>query len=129
MALAKSFRYITEIQRRWLHLESVFVRKTLPENQETFEKADKEFTDIMIRLNDQGMAATASELNEEQLDKIQQRLDQLNRVLNVFLEEKRNKFSRFCFIGQASEDATIIQAHLKKLFQGVHSVVFEESST
>ncbi|EAX95758.1 Dynein heavy chain family protein [Trichomonas vaginalis G3] len=92
----------------------------------------------MRRLKDANRAAAAADLNPDQLEKILQKLDALNRVLNVFLEHKRDNFSRFYFIGdedlleiigQASEDAIIIQAHLKKLFQGVHSVVFDGSNT
>ena len=54
-----------------------------------------------------------------------------NEVLSF--QDKRSKFARFYFlgdedlldiIGQASSKPSIIQSHLKKLFAGIHSVVF-----
>lgn len=135
--LATSLKLLNEIQRRWLHLEPVFVKKALPSHQEDFEVVDTEFRNIMSSLNNSHRAASAADLNKESLEKSLQRLESLNRVLNEFLEQKRDKFSRFYFIGdedlleiigQASEDATIIQIHLKKLFQGVHRVKFDDSN-
>ena len=64
-------------------------------------------------------------------------LEQLHRcqkALNEFLEEKRSAFPRFYFIGdddlleilgQATQPV-VIQSHLKKLFAGIHTVVFSE---
>jgi dynein heavy chain 2 len=60
---------------------------------------------------------------------LEQLVDQLNRcqrALNEFLEEKRSAFPRFYFLGDddlleivgQSTNPTVIQAHLKKLFQG-----------
>ncbi len=63
-----------------------------------------------------------------------ERLDRCQRSLNDFLEEKRSSFPRFYFIGdddllqilgQATRPA-VIQAHLKKLFAGIHSVGFDQ---
>ena len=58
-------------------------------------------------------------------------LTKSNEVLSF--QDKRSKFARFYFlgdedlldiIGQASSKPSIIQSHLKKLFAGIHSVVF-----
>ena len=60
---------------------------------------------------------------------LEQLVDQLNRcqrALNDFLEEKRGAFPRFYFLGDddlleivgQSTNPTVIQSHLKKLFQG-----------
>lgn len=50
--------------------------------------------------------------------------------MNEFLEEKRNLFPRFYFIGDddlleilgQSANPTVIQTHLRKLFQAIHNV-------
>jgi len=66
-------------------------------------------------------------------------LDQLSRCqnsLNEFLEKKRSGFPRFYFIGDddlleilgQSTKPTVIQAHLKKLFAGIHNVDFDENN-
>lgn len=70
---------------------------------------------------------------------LNQMLDQLARCqksLNEYLEEKRSLFPRFYFIGDddlleilgQSTNPTVIQTHLKKLFAGIHSVQFDDSS-
>ncbi len=51
------------------------------------------------------------------------------------MEEKRNKFPRFYFLGDddmleilgQSQNPSIIQLHLKKLFSGIHTVKFTDS--
>jgi dynein heavy chain 2 len=138
ISLTTNLSLLNDIQRRWLHLEPVFVKKTLPEHQASFDAVDFEFRKILKDLKDSKRAAYAAEFDSENLNKILQKLDQLNRVLNAFLEKKRDSFSRFYFIGDedlleiiglASEDATVVQAHLKKLFQGVHSVKFDSSNS
>ena len=59
---------------------------------------------------------------------LEQTIDQLNRcqkALNEFLEQKRTAFPRFYFLGDddlleilgQSTNPTVIQMHLKKLFQ------------
>ena len=62
-----------------------------------------------------------------------ERLERCQKSLNDFLEEKRNSFPRFYFVGdedllailgQASKPA-VVQTHLKKLFAGIHSVNFD----
>ena len=59
------------------------------------------------------------------------------KALNDYLEEKRQKFSRFYFIGdddlleilgQAS-NPVVIQSHLKKLFSGIFKVAFNKENT
>jgi dynein heavy chain 2, cytosolic len=57
-------------------------------------------------------------------------LDACQRALSDFLEEKRSFFPRFYFIGDddlleilgQAKNPEVIQAHLKKLFSGMHKV-------
>ncbi len=52
------------------------------------------------------------------------------------MQEKREKFPRFYFLGDddlleilgQSTNPTVIQSHLKKLFQGIHKVEFDEAN-
>lgn len=56
--------------------------------------------------------------------------------MNDYLEEKRQKFSRFYFIGDddlleilgQSKNPAVIQSHLKKLFAGIHKVDFSQGN-
>jgi dynein heavy chain 2 len=69
------------------------------------------------------------------LTTIMAELERCQKALNDYLEEKRNKFPRFYFLGDddmleilgQSQNPTIIQLHLKKLFSGIHSVVFADN--
>jgi len=67
------------------------------------------------------------------LQTIGEQLDQCQRALSEFLEQKRSNFARFYFLGdedlleilgQAS-NPVVIQSHLKKLFAGIYSVRFD----
>lgn len=61
-------------------------------------------------------------------------LERCQKALADFLEEKRSAMPRFYFIGDddlleilgQAKNPTVIQAHLKKLFQGIHKVGFNE---
>ena len=58
------------------------------------------------------------------------------KALNDFLEDKRQKFSRFYFIGDddlleilgQAQNPTVIQSHLKKLFSGIFKVEFSKDN-
>lgn len=64
------------------------------------------------------------------LPKISNQLDVCQKALSSFLEEKREKFPRFYFIGDddlleilgQAQNPQVIQAHLKKIFSGIHKV-------
>lgn len=54
-----------------------------------------------------------------------------------FIQEKRNSFPRFYFLGdddlleilgQAAKDAEVIQKHIRKLFPGCHSLGITQSN-
>lgn len=61
-------------------------------------------------------------------------MERCQKALSDYLEEKRNKFPRFYFIGDddlleilgQSQNPAVIQQHLKKLFSGIHTVTLTE---
>lgn len=61
-------------------------------------------------------------------------LERLQKALNEFLERKRSLFPRFYFLGDddlleilgQAQNPPVIQAHLKKLFQGINYVQFDQ---
>mmetsp|Transcript_41826 Transcript_41826/g.82044 ORF Transcript_41826/g.82044 Transcript_41826/m.82044 type:complete len:4055 (+) Transcript_41826:307-12471(+) len=127
---------INQIQRKWVYLEPIFGRGSLPQEQARFKRIDNEFRGIMDDL-----ATNPNVINLAAMpnlrDTTRTLLDQLERcqkALNDFLEEKRNKFARFYFIGDddlleilgQAQNPAVIQNHLKKLFAGIQSVVFSE---
>uniref|UniRef100_A0AAF5DHG2 Cytoplasmic dynein 2 heavy chain 1 n=1 Tax=Strongyloides stercoralis TaxID=6248 RepID=A0AAF5DHG2_STRER len=127
------------IQRKWIYLEPIFGRGCLPSEGSRFNRVDIEFRSI---LNDIAKnKRVISLVNRKGLkNSLEQIIDQLNRcqkALNQFLEEKRNAFPRFYFLGDddlleilgQSQNPNVIQSHLKKLFQGIDKVVFNHNQS
>lgn len=133
---------MNSIQRKWVYLEPIFGRGALPSEQARFRRIDDEFRDIMGRIEgDKRVFNLADDSMFPGLrDTLATMLDQLERcqkALSDYLEEKRSKMPRFYFIGDddlleilgQAKNPTVIQSHLKKLFQGVHKVEFNEAKT
>lgn len=82
------------------------------------------------------LAFTKIEGLQNSLESYLHQLDVCQKALNDYLEEKRNKFSRFYFLGDddlleilgQSQNPEIIQQHLKKLFGGIHRVTISKGN-
>uniref|UniRef100_A0A158R4I4 Cytoplasmic dynein 2 heavy chain 1 n=1 Tax=Syphacia muris TaxID=451379 RepID=A0A158R4I4_9BILA len=128
-----------EIQRKWVYLEPIFGRGSVPSETARFRRVDLEFRSILSDVCSDTRLVNFCSRNGLQI-RLNQIIDQLgrcHRALNSYLEEKRNIFPRFYFIGDddlleilgQSTNPNVIQAHLKKLFQGINSVIFDENNT
>ncbi|XP_038123892.1 cytoplasmic dynein 2 heavy chain 1 [Cyprinodon tularosa] len=127
---------LNAIQRRWVYLEPIFGRGALPREETRFKRVDEDFRSIMSDIQrDTRVVSLSSRAGVR--NSLVNLLDQLQRCqksLNEFLEEKRSAFPRFYFIGDddlleilgQATNPTVIQSHLKKLFAGILSVVFDE---
>lgn len=133
---------LNSIQRKWVYLEPIFGRGALPSEESRFRRVDEELTNIMtVIVRDPKLFNFADEQIFPHLsDDLRTMLDQLERcqkALADFLEQKRSSMPRFYFIGdddlleilgQAKKPA-VIQSHLKKLFQGINKVKFNDDCT
>ena len=132
---------LNSIQRKWVYLEPIFGRGALPAEEQRFRRVNEDFTDIMTSvMRDPKLFYLADEQLFPQLsDKLRTMLDQLERcqkALADFLEQKRSSMPRFYFIGDddlleilgQAKNPNVIQSHLKKLFQGIHKVSFNDDS-
>eukprot|EP00996_Jenningsia_fusiforme_P003459 NODE_4256_length_837_cov_6.983503_g3930_i0.p1 GENE.NODE_4256_length_837_cov_6.983503_g3930_i0~~NODE_4256_length_837_cov_6.983503_g3930_i0.p1 ORF type:complete len:278 (+),score=98.58 NODE_4256_length_837_cov_6.983503_g3930_i0:80-835(+) len=80
------------------------------------------------------IALAKDEKLPEKLRTVLEQLERCQKALNEFLEEKRDLFPRFFFIGDddlleilgQAETPSVIQTHLKKLFSGINRVEFGE---
>ncbi|VDM55898.1 unnamed protein product [Angiostrongylus costaricensis] len=124
---------MNDIQRKWVYLEPIFGRGALPAEASRFARVDSEFRLILNIVRDARLVSLCS--RQSLRKSLEQIIDQLNRcqkALNQFLEEKRSAFPRFYFLGDddlleilgQSTNPSVIQSHLKKLFQGIDKVVF-----
>eukprot|EP01059_Diplonema_ambulator_P006458 TRINITY_DN16152_c0_g9_i2.p1 TRINITY_DN16152_c0_g9~~TRINITY_DN16152_c0_g9_i2.p1 ORF type:complete len:2158 (+),score=857.39 TRINITY_DN16152_c0_g9_i2:243-6476(+) len=136
VALDEYLHLLMQIQRKWVYLEPIFARGALPQEQPRFRRVDKTFMEIMRDIeSDQRVIELAKRDLGNSLKSILEQLDRCQKALNEFLEQKRDKFPRFYFIGDddlleilgQSQNPAVIQNHLKKLFSGIHKVQFDEN--
>ncbi|XP_028320044.1 cytoplasmic dynein 2 heavy chain 1 isoform X2 [Gouania willdenowi] len=129
---------LNAIQRRWVYLEPIFGRGALPREEARFKRVDEDFRSIMSDIQrDSRVVSLSSRAGiRTSLVAILDQLQRCQKSLNEFLEEKRSAFPRFYFIGDddlleilgQATNPNVIQSHLKKLFAGIHSVVFDGES-
>jgi dynein heavy chain 2, cytosolic len=134
VSLSLSLTLLNGIQRKWAYLEPIFARGALPHEQARFKRVDKEFVSILREVEaDSRVMSLASQIDvNERLKGILEQIERCQKSLIEFLEAKRAKLPRFYFISDEdllemlghSQNPSVIQAHLKKLFMGIHSVTF-----
>lgn len=120
---------LNQIQRKWAYLEPVFGRGALPSEQGRFRRIDDEFRGIIQALNNEPIVVTLALIPSiaDSLDMLIDQLDRCQKALNSYLEEKRNLFPRFYFLGDddllellgQSTNIQVIHSHLRKLFSGI----------
>lgn len=89
------------IQRKWVYLEPIFMRGALPSEQGRFRRVDEEYRSIMLGLGSNPKVVSLCDIPglRDTLETILGQLEMCQKALNDYLEEKRQKFSRFYFIG------------------------------
>jgi dynein heavy chain 2 len=133
---------LNSIQRKWVYLEPIFGRGALPSEETRFKRIDEDFSDIMIRVQKEPKLFYLADehIFPHLADNCKTMLDQLERcqkALADFLEQKRSAMPRFYFIGDddlleilgQAKNPVVIQSHLKKLFQGINKVKFNQNIT
>ena len=128
---------LSAIQRRWVYLEPVFGRGALPSEAARFARTEEEYRALMLGVGRDPRVFSlveggASAGLVDALATMLEQLERCQRALADFLEERRSAFPRFYFIGDddlleilgQATDPAVVQAHLKKLFQGVARVEF-----
>lgn len=128
-----------EVQRTWMHLESIFmssedIRKQLPEDSARFDNIDKHFKELMKE-----MAKVPNVIEStnrpgllEILEKHQKDLTLCEKALAVYLETKRLAFPRFYFVSSADlldilsngNQPNLVAKHLTKLFDSIAKLNF-----
>ncbi|CAH1986860.1 unnamed protein product [Acanthoscelides obtectus] len=128
-----------EVQRTWMHLESIFmssedIRKQLPEDSARFDNTDKNFKELMKE-----MAKIPNVIEStnrpgllEVLEAYQKDLTLCEKALAVYLETKRLAFPRFYFVSSADlldvlsngNQPELVVKHLTKLFDSIAKLNF-----
>lgn len=136
-SLARADMFIvlwTEAQRKWIYLESIFIRsedlrQQLPEKSNEFDRVDHDFREILREISEPiGAIEVTNKLGL--IDRVEGVLDGLansEKALNDYLEQKRLLFPRFYFIATVDlldilsngNDPHIATRHLSKLYDSV----------
>ncbi|XP_061912443.1 dynein heavy chain 9, axonemal isoform X3 [Entelurus aequoreus] len=129
-----------EVQRTWIHLESIFIgsediRSQLPEDSKRFEGIDADFKELANAMHQTPnvVEATSRPGLFNKLEDIQFRLSLCEKALAEYLDTKRLAFPRFYFISSADlldilsngTNPHQVQKHLSKLFDNISQLRLE----
>jgi dynein heavy chain len=99
----------TNVSRSWSALESIFlasadIRSQLPEDTKRFEGIDSEFKELMKDAIEvpNCVEVCLVEGRQEALQSMMQRLDQCQKSLNEYLDQKKKIFPRFYFVSNVA---------------------------
>ena len=136
--LDEFLKNLNSIQRKWIYLEPLFSRGSLPKEQSRFSRIDSDFKDILgfITKNQVVVSLCDYPRIKSTLENLMDQLEKCQKSLHEFLYEKRDAFPRFYFLGDEdlleilgqSQNPLVIQSHLKKLFAGVYRVEFNSEN-
>lgn len=128
-------------QRTWMYLEPIFgsedIIRQLPTEARRFQNVDalwrKTMTEASLDANFMVMADIEKRL-EEKFKKANEKLEEITKGLNDYLEMKRLYFPRFFFLSNdelleilsQTKEPRAVQPHLGKCFEGINKVKFEK---
>jgi dynein heavy chain len=121
-------------QKNWIYLENIFsspdIKKRLPTDSNNFEKVNKFILDQMKRALKMKFIHSVMEKREigAQFKKNKDILNQIQKALDNYLEEKRGAFPRFYFLSNdelleilaKANDMQAVNKHIKKCFDNIN---------
>jgi dynein heavy chain, axonemal len=129
-----------QVQQVWMALEPVFssedIIQQMPKEGRIFRQVDKMWEKLMgrIKANPAALAVVAIDDLGTTLRSCDAKLGEVQKGLSEYLAEKRKAFPRFYFLSDdelleilsETKDPLRVQPHLRKCFEGVHRLEFDE---
>ena len=129
-----------KVQSAWLYLEPVFssedILNQMPVEGGIFKDVDYQWRQLMIEINNNPKAVVVMENQQigETLRECFAKLERVQKGLNSYLESKRGLFPRFYFLSNdelleilsETKEPLRVQPHLKKCFEGIAALEFDE---
>jgi dynein heavy chain, axonemal len=130
-------------QGQWMYLQPIFdsgdISKQLPAESKKFRSVDNLWKANMQLAKQYGsvMQVCCTEGLLEKFRECNDKLEQIQKSLNEYLEKKREKFARFYFLSNddlleilsQTKEPTAVQPHLKKVFENIHAIEFTHKKT
>ena len=138
-----TFTQWSEIQRRWVYLEGIFlhsadIKHQLPLEYSRFKTIDNDFVSLMRLVSKKPSIMDIMSLKDLQptLTRLDDLLCRIQKSLADYLEGKRSSFPRFYFVGDddlleiigSGKDPLAIQRHFQKMFSGIQSFTVDAES-
>lgn len=125
-------------QRDWMYLEPIFSSKEiineLPDGKKLFDEVNEKWVDLMNKISEDRQIFTYqdSEQMANSLNNNNEKLAQINKMLNKYLENKRSDFPRFYFLSDdelleilsRAKNPKAVRKYMNKCFEAIESIDF-----
>ncbi|CAF1579491.1 unnamed protein product, partial [Adineta steineri] len=124
------------VQRQWIYLENIFygedIRRQLAKETALFDEVNDKWKAVMTTLEKSPYAFKATHVEgiEKELNYMNSNLEEIQKSLELYLENKRRQFPRFYFISNddlleilgQSKNPQGVMPHMKKLFDNIKTL-------